>query len=114
MRSFTASISCALVCAFVAACATRLPRPESVPQQEGTDLQVRYSTPVEFCSGTGRSIAVGRYDMRIEGTPLEVALQQNEGVGLIDAITTAVYSASVNSEDQAADAGTAACLSYFG
>ena len=44
---------------------------------------------------------------------IKKALEQNGGVAVIDAITKAIYSRDLKSKAQAADAGTAACLSYF-
>ncbi len=106
-KAFARITSAGLLCAALSACAAQR------PLTDNSGLRVVSSSPAEFCRGTARSIAVGRYDMRQEGMPLEVALQQNEGVALIDAITRAVYAANVHSEDQAADVGTSACLRYF-
>ncbi len=107
MQSVTGYFSFAVLCAALAACAT------GRSQAGDSGLRVVHSSPAEFCRGTARSIAVSRYDMKRDGTPLAEALQQNEGVALIDAITRAVYLANVSSAGQAADAGTAACLRYF-
>ena len=49
--------------------------------------------------------------MKTSGISLGKALEG--GVPVIDAITKAVYGATVRSETQAADTGTAACLAYF-
>jgi hypothetical protein len=51
--------------------------------------------------------------MKRDGVSIKRALEQNGGVAVIDAITKAIYSRCLMSEAQAADAGTAACLSYF-
>ena len=51
--------------------------------------------------------------MKRDGVSLAKALERNGGVAVIDAITKAIYSREFKSEAQAADAGTAACLSYF-
>ena len=51
--------------------------------------------------------------MKQDGAPLAKALAANGGVAVIDAITRGVYSRDPKSEREAADAGTAACLSYF-
>ncbi len=83
-------------------------------QRDNSGIRVVHSTPDQFCRGTARSIAVDRYDMKRDGTPLEEALAQNQGVAVIEAITRAVYASGVDSEGQAADAGTAACRRYFG
>jgi hypothetical protein len=78
-----------------------------------SSLRVTFRTPAEFCQGTGRSIAVDRYGMKSRGAPLKEALELNNGVPVIDAITRAVYAGGVASEAQAAAAGTRACLSHF-
>jgi hypothetical protein len=51
--------------------------------------------------------------MKRDGVPLKKALEQKGGVAVIDAITKAIYSQDLESEVEAANAGTAACLSYF-
>ncbi len=76
-------------------------------------VRVVHRTPDQFCRGTAQSLAVDRYAMKRAGTPLKKALEQDEGVAVIDAITQAVYANGVDSEAQAAEAATAACLRYF-
>jgi hypothetical protein len=88
----------------LAACAA--PRSDS-------GIRIVNRTPDEFCRGTARSIAVDRYGMKRDGVSIQKALEQNGGVGVIDAITKVIYSRDLKSEAQAADSGTAACLSYF-
>jgi len=107
---WSASGAGALLCAVliaVAGCASR--RDDS----GDAGIRVVHRTPDEFCRGTARSVAVDRYGMKKDGTPLKEALEQNGGVAVIDEITKAIYSRDLNSEAQAADAGTAACLRYF-
>ena len=82
-------------------------------QRGDSGVRIVHRTPDEFCRGTARSIAVERYGRKRDGVSLEKALEQNGGVALIDMITKAIYSRDLKSEAQAADAGTAACLSYF-
>ena len=88
----------------LAACAT---------QRGDSGIRIVHRTPDEFCRGTARSIAVDRYGMKSDGVPIKKALEQQGGVAVIDAITKAIYGQELKSEAQAADAGTAACLSYF-
>lgn len=80
---------------------------------DNSGIRVTQRTPEEFCRGTARSIATERYGMKSKGLPLSKALEQNGGVAVVDAITKAIYSGNINSESQAADAGTAACQRYF-
>ena len=82
-------------------------------QASDSGLRISFRTPSEFCEGTGRSLAVDRYNMKKNGMSLEESLELNEGVALIDAITRAVYSRDLTSESQAGAAGTSACLAYF-
>jgi hypothetical protein len=82
-------------------------------QRSDSGIRIVHRTPDEFCRGTARSIAVDRYGMKSEGVTLKKALEQKGGVAVIDAITKAIYSQHLDSEAQAADAGTAACLSHF-
>lgn len=82
--------------------------------EDTSGLRVVRRTPDEFCRGTARSVAIDRYHMKKNGMPLEQAVESNGGVAVIDAITRAIYSRQLGSEAQAADAGTAACLGYFG
>ena len=83
------------------------------PQEDTSGVRIVRRTPDEFCRGTARSVAIDRYNMKREGTPLAGALEQNGGVDVIDAITRAVYNGDARTETQAADLGTAACLRYF-
>ncbi len=80
---------------------------------DSSGIRIIQRTPDEFCRGTVRSIAVERYSMKRKGLPLAKALEQNDGVAMIDAVTRAIYSADVRTEVQAADVGTEACLRYF-
>ncbi len=112
MRSFTILFRPTRLRGFAAAALTALAACAAQPQ-DNSGITVARRTPDEFCHGTARSIAVDRYDMKQDGTPLEDALQQNADVALIEEITKAVYAPDVRSEEQAADAGTAACLRHF-
>ena len=82
-------------------------------QRSDSGIGIVHRTPDEFCRGTARSIAVDRYHMQRDGVSIKKALERNGDVAVIDAITKAIYSRDLVSEAQAADAGTAACLSYF-
>jgi hypothetical protein len=82
-------------------------------QRSDSGIRIFHRTPDEFCRGTARSIAVDQYRMKRDGVSMKKVLEQNGGVAVIDAITKAIYSRDLMSEVQAADAGTAACLSYF-
>ena len=82
-------------------------------QRGDSGVRIVNRTPNEFCRGTARSIAVDRYDMKRDGVPLKKALEHNGRVAVIDAITKEIYGRDFKSEAQAADAGTASCLSYF-
>ena len=82
-------------------------------QRSDSGIRIAHRTPDEFCRGTARSIAVDQYGMKRDGVSIKKALEQNGGVALIDMITKAIYNRDLKSEAQAADAGTAACLSYF-
>ena len=82
-------------------------------QRSDSGIRVFHRTPDEFCRGTARSIAVDQYGMKRDGVSIKKALQQNGGVAVIDMITKAIYSLDLKSEAEAADAGTAACLSHF-
>lgn len=96
-----------MICAVLAAsCA------ES-PQATDSGLKVSFRSPSEFCGGTGRSMAVDRFNLKKNGMSLDESLKLNEGVALIDAITRAVYSRDWTSESQAGAAGRSACLAYF-
>jgi len=79
----------------------------------GTGIRIVHRTPGQFCRGTARSIAVERYMMKRDGTPLDKALESNAGVAVVDTITRAIYESDLASEEQAADAGTSTCLRYF-
>ena len=100
-----ALLSAALVS--VAACASQR------DYSGDSGIRVVHRTPDQFCRGTARSVAIDRYSLKRDGTPLREALEQNGGVAVIDEITKAVYSSDLDSEAQAADAGTAACLRHF-
>jgi hypothetical protein len=91
------------LCATLLACAT----------EDTSGINVRRSTPDQFCRGTARGIAADRYAMKREGVPLGTVIEENGEVEVIDAITRAVYSRQPHSEDEARDIGTAACLAYF-
>ena len=80
---------------------------------DSSGIRIIQRTPDEFCRGTARSIAVERYNLKRKGLPLAKALEQNDGVAMVDAITKAIYSADVKSETRAADVGTETCLRYF-
>lgn len=95
---------CAAALLSLAACAA---------QRSDSGIRIVHRSPHEFCRDTARSIAVDRYGMKRDGVSIKKALEQNGGVAVIDAITKAIYSRDLVSEAQAADAGTAACLSYF-
>jgi hypothetical protein len=82
-------------------------------QRGDSGVRIVNRTPDEFCRGTARSIAVDQYGKKRDGVPIEKALERNSDVALIAAITKAIYSQDLKSEAQAADAGTAACVSYF-
>ena len=82
-------------------------------QRNDSGVRIVHRTPDEFCRGTARSIAVDQYGKKKDGASIEKALEKNGSVALIAAITKAIYSQDLRSEAQAADAGTAACLSYF-
>ena len=82
-------------------------------QRGDSGVRIMTRTPDEFCRGSARSIAIDRYQMKMNGMNVQKALEQNSSVAVIDAITKAIYNRDLKSEDQAADAGTAACLSYF-
>jgi hypothetical protein len=81
--------------------------------EDRSGIRIVQRTPAQFCRGTARSVAVDRYAMKKGGMSLKGALDQNGGVAVIDAITRAVYERNLESDAQAADAGTAACASYF-
>jgi len=98
--------------AFLSA-ATLLSLAACAAQRSDSGVRIANRTPDEFCQGTARSIAVDRHGMKRDGVSLAKALERNGGVAVIDAITKAIYSREFKSEAQAADAGTAACLSYF-
>ena len=82
-------------------------------QRSDSGVRIVHRTPDEFCRGTARSVAVDRYGMKRDGVSINKALEQDGGVAVIGAITKAIYSRDFKSEADAADAGTAACLSYF-
>jgi hypothetical protein len=82
-------------------------------QRSDSGIRIFHRTPDEFCRGTARSIAVDQYGMKRDGVHIKTVLEKNGGVALIDAITKAIYNRDLQSEAQAADAGTAACLAYF-
>ena len=103
-RYFCSALLSAAALLSLAACAA---------QHSDSGIRVVHRTPDEFCRGTARSIAIDRYGMKRDGVPLKKALEQKGGVAVIDAITKAIYSQDLESEVEAANAGTAACLSYF-
>jgi hypothetical protein len=76
-------------------------------------VRIKFRTPEEFCQGTGRSIAIDRYNLKNKGASLREALDLNNGVPVIDAITRAVYASDSKSESQAATAGLRACRDHF-
>jgi hypothetical protein len=82
-------------------------------KEDRSGINIVRRTPDQFCRGTARSVAMDRYEMKRDGAPLAKALEANGGVAVIDAITRAVYAREPRSEREAADVGTAACLSYF-
>ena len=82
-------------------------------QRGDSGIRIVHRAPDEFCRGTARSVAVDRYGMKRDGVSINKALEQDGGVAVIGAITKAIYSRDFKSEADAADAGTAACLSYF-
>ena len=106
--SLPAPVCNALLCAAallsLAACAA---------QPGNSGIRIVNRTLYEFCRGTARSIAVERYGLKRSGMSIKNALEQNGGVPVIDAITKAIYGRDLHSEAQAAEAGTAGCLSYF-
>ena len=83
------------------------------PAGTADSVRITFRSPGEFCEGTGRSIAIERYNMKSKGAALKEALERNNGVPVIDAITRAVYGSESKSETQAAAVGTKACLNYF-
>jgi len=101
------------VCSALLSAAALLSLAACAAQRSDSGIRIFHRTPDEFCRGTARSIAVDQYRMKRDGVSIKKALEQNGGVALIDAITKAIYSRDLMSEAQAADAGTAACLSYF-
>ncbi len=102
------------VCSVLLSAAALLSLAACAAQRSDSGIRIVNRTPDEFCRGTARSIAVDRYGMKRDGVSIKNALEQNGGVAVIDAITKAIYSRDLKSEAQAADAGSAACLSYFG
>ena len=82
-------------------------------REDTSGIRIVHRTPDEFCRGTARSVAIDRYGMKREGKTLAQALDENQGVAVIDAVTRAVYARDPRSEAAAADVGTAACLAYF-
>ncbi len=101
------------VCSALLSAAALLSLAACAAQRSDSGIRIFHRAPDEFCRGTARSIAIDQYRMKRDGVSIKVALEQNGGVALIDAITKAIYSRDLMSEAQAADAGTAACLSYF-
>jgi len=101
------------VCRALLSAAALLSLAACAAQRGDSGVRIVNRTPDEFCRGTARSIAVDRYGMKRDGVTIRNALEQNGGVAVIDAVTKAIYSRDLKSEAEAADAGTAACLSYF-